>query len=340
MWGFGCHNTMLCKKISFWVSYHAVQLAHYAIVVTVHLFCEMKSHGFIDLCVRLIPTTFQVALYSLSIRFLRNLFEQSFSNSFALLRRQDCDDVQEVVAARIGPKLLLDCCLWSFPNVVALTENIVNVLHNMVCNMALDSSLPWTHLDIEPASSIPQIHAHLASPEPPAFPIFPQPFSPGLPVTDRFWRHPHCYSKDLLTPSLFGNMKKCVPDAPPTANPKRDTITRKVDLCQINKMLRWTRKLSNREEEIPRRKRMKWSTFDLSSYTQRLYGSSAKASWIVVIAPWISDSVRGVTWIGIVSDKCSQLQNDLKTDRKVRRLQLVIPWDTKVVYYQTLWRRS
>jgi hypothetical protein len=78
---------------SFWISYHAVQLAHFAVIVTFYSPYKMEAHGFIDLCVRLIPTTFQIAFYSLSISLLRNFFEQSPSNSFALFRGQDCYDV-------------------------------------------------------------------------------------------------------------------------------------------------------------------------------------------------------------------------------------------------------
>lgn len=41
-------------------------------------------------------------------------------------------------------------------------------------------------------------------------------------------------------------------------------------------------------------------TFERSGYIQLLYGSSAKACWIVSIAPSISASVMRLTWIGML----------------------------------------
>jgi hypothetical protein len=90
------------------------------------------------------------------------------------------------------------------------------------------------NLDIEPTSSIPQVHAHLTAPEPPTLPLFPQPFAPRRPVVHRSRRHPHCYSQDVVTSGLFGDMEKRVPDAPSTANAKRDAITCEVDLWQVS----------------------------------------------------------------------------------------------------------
>jgi hypothetical protein len=76
-----CFLSFVCPTLT----YHTIQLANYAVIVTIHLPYKVEAHGFIDLCVRLIPTTFQIASYSLRISLLRDFFEQSSTYPFSLL---------------------------------------------------------------------------------------------------------------------------------------------------------------------------------------------------------------------------------------------------------------
>lgn len=55
---------------------HAVQLTDISLVITIHLFLKMESHGLIYLHVWHVPARFQVALLSFLIRQLRDLASQ------------------------------------------------------------------------------------------------------------------------------------------------------------------------------------------------------------------------------------------------------------------------
>lgn len=87
---------------------------------------------------------------------------------------------------------------------------------------------PFTHLNIQTPSSIPQIHGNLRSPQSPAF----NPFSPGFFQPDRPRRHPHCYAQYIAI-CIFGilrHVKESVFDTPSAPNAQRNTVSIKVKL--------------------------------------------------------------------------------------------------------------
>jgi hypothetical protein len=64
---------------------HAVQFANISVVVTVHLLDEVKPHCLIDLHIRNVARTFQIASLSFRIGYLGHLSRECFAYSSSLL---------------------------------------------------------------------------------------------------------------------------------------------------------------------------------------------------------------------------------------------------------------
>lgn len=112
----------LCYRLRF--PNHAVELANLSLVVTVHAPDDFEPHRLVDLGIRLVATTFQIAFDTFRICLLGDLVEQGSPDTLSLRFRQYADDVQKVVAFRVRPDFLVGFRLARFPDIVSLTESI------------------------------------------------------------------------------------------------------------------------------------------------------------------------------------------------------------------------
>ena len=79
-------------------------LARMTLIFADHLLDLSKPHSLVDLRIWLIATGLQIALSPLCVRSVGNVLEEKLANALALLIRQDCDNVAEVVTLWVGPK--------------------------------------------------------------------------------------------------------------------------------------------------------------------------------------------------------------------------------------------